>query len=154
MLLGVVAVAGIVWLMLPSEEERILQQIENLAEAASIEAGESALIRAARGARLAGHFTERARVDLGRPFQVLEGRAALTALATALRVPPDGIAVAILDATVNFERRLMVATGSMTARAASQSIAGEELFGVRTFTLTLRHVDGEWLIDDMRAVDP
>lgn len=151
---GLLAAIGIVWLLLPSEEDRIRQRLDDLAATASVEAGESPLIRAARATRLANHFTEDARVDLGGPFELLQGRDALTALAAGLRLPQGGIAVEVLDTAVRVDGSATGATASMTAQVSTRATARDALLEAREVAVRLLKVDGEWLVDDMRAVDP
>ena len=150
--LGVVAVAGAVWVLFPTEENRILSRLESLAEAASLEPDPSPIGRAARGARIAAYFTEGARIDLGAPFRAIEGRDALTGLLAALRVPDDGINVTFFDATVTFDRRMLIASGRLSARATSCSSAGEEIYAARLLDVALRQIDGDWLVEDLRVV--
>ena len=152
-MVGLIAATGIGWVLLPSEEDRIRRQLDDLAETASVEAGESPLIRTARAARIANHFTQHAHVDLGGPFEPLQGRAALTALVVGLRLPQEGIAVEILDTAVRVDGSSTGATASMTAQVSTRATARDALLEAREVAVRLRKVDGEWLVDDMRAVD-
>ncbi len=146
---GVVAIAGIAWTVLrPTEEDRIVRRLEQLAEAASLQPGESPLVRAARGARIAGYFIDDAHVELGPPFETVDDRNALLGLSTALRLLDDGVTVMLADVIVRFDRRLLLATGTLTARATSPD--GQEILGIRTYEVGLRQVEGEWLIHDLR----
>ena len=151
--IGLVVVAGAVWVMLPTEEKRILSRLESLAEAASLEPDESPIDRVARGARIAAYFTEQARINLGAPFTAIEGRDALASLLTALRVPDGGVNVTFVEATINFDRRLLIASGRLVARATSQASPVEAVYGVRPLDVALRQIEGDWLVDDLRAVD-
>ena len=147
--LGVVAVAGIAWTVLrPTEEDRIVRRLAQLAEDASLQPGESPLVRAARGARIAGYFTDDAHVELGPPFEAVDDRGALVGLTTALRLLDEGVTVTLGDVTVRFDRRLLLATGALTARATSSG--GQEILGIRAYEVGLRQVEGEWLIHDLR----
>ena len=147
--LGVVAVAGLGWVLLrPTEEDRIVRRLEQLAQDASLETGESPLVRAARGARIAGYFTDDAHVELGPPFEVVDDRDALVGLTTALRLLDDGVTVTLADVTVRFDVRLLLATGALTARATTSG--GQEILGIRAYEVGLRQVEGEWLIHDLR----
>ena len=151
-ILSLVVAALVLRAWLPSEEARIRRQFEQLAETASVEAGETALIRAARAARLGTYFTERARVALGGSYAEIEGRDAVTGLAAGLRLPQTGVVVEVLDTEVTVEADSSRAAASMTAQATTISSAGEEQFEAREFAVRLLKVDGEWLIDEMRAV--
>ena len=121
--LGLVAVAGIAWTVpRPTEEDRIVRRLEQLAEAASLQPDESPIVRAARGAQIGAFFTEDARVDLGTPFQAVDGRDALVGLvAAALRLSAESITVTLTDLSVRFDRRLLLATGTFTARGMSST---------------------------------
>ena len=151
-IVGLAVAALVVRSLLPSEEARIRRQFQQLAETASVEAGETALIRAARAARLGAYFTDQAGVDLGGTYEAIQGRDAVTALAAALRLPESGLVVEILDTEVTVDAESSQAAASMTAQATTFSSAGEEQFDAREFVVRLRKVDGEWLIDEMRAV--
>ncbi len=148
-LLGVVAVAGIAWTVLrPTEEDRIVRRLEQLAQDASLQTGESPLVRAARGARIAGYFTDDAHVELGPPFEAVDDRDGLVGLTTALRLLDDGVTVTLADVSVRFDIRLLLATGTLTARATSPG--GQEMLGIRAYEVGLRQIEGEWLIHDLR----
>ena len=151
---GIVAVAGAAWVVFPTEEKRILSRLESLAEAASLEPDESPVARAVRGARIGAYFTEQARINLGAPFRAVQGRDALIGFLSALRVPDHEITVTFVDATVSFDRRLLIANGRLTALATSRSSAGEEIYCSRPLDVALRRIDGDWLVDDLRTIDP
>jgi hypothetical protein len=144
-----------VWFLALGEEARVRRQLDPLAETASVEPGESALIRAARATRVARYFTEHARLDLGEPYRPIEGRDALMGLASAIRLPPGGILVEIKTAALTLDEAAKRATVEMTAEvesASSSSGGGERLLDGREFLVRLVMVDGEWLIEEMRAI--
>ena len=151
--IGPVAVVATVWFMLPTEEKRILGRLESLAEAVSFESEESPIEREALGARIAAYFTERARINLGAPFTAIEGRDALTGLLTALRVPDGGVNVTFVEITINFDRRLLIASGRVIARVTLRASPVESIYGERPLDVALRQIEGDWLVDDLHAVD-
>ena len=149
---AVLAAGLAVWLLAPSEETGVRRQLDSLAETASVEPGETALIRAARAARVALHFTELTRLDLGEPYQPIEGRDALTGLAAAMRLPTGGVMVEIASADVTLDDAGTRATVEMTAEVESATAAGDRLLDGREFLVRLVKVDGEWLIEEMQAL--
>ena len=151
---AVVLVAGLaVWVLAPSEEGRVRRQLDALAESASVEPGESALIRAARAARVGSYFTDQVRLDLGEPYRPVAGRDALTGLAAAIRLPTGGIRVEIARADVTLDETGSRATVEMTAEVESSSSGGgERMLDGRDFLVRFVKVDGEWLIEELRAI--
>ena len=145
---GAAAAAVALWLLLPAQEDGVLEPVRGLAQAAATGAGAPQPMGAERGARLAAFFTAEASVDLGPPFPPAAGRDALAALAAALVVPAGGLRIALLDAEVGVDRRLLLANAAVTLRAASAD--GGEVLGERTYEVALRQRDGAWLIHDVR----
>lgn len=150
---GLVVATGIGWVLLPSEEDRIRWQLDDLAETVSVEAGELLVIRRARAVRIANYFTEYARVDLGWSFEPLQGREAVTAVAAEFRLPLEGIKVTILDTSIRVDGSSTGAIAAMTAQVSTRAVARDAALEVREVAVRLRKVNGEWLVDDMRAVD-
>ncbi len=146
---AVAAVGGVVWLALPaSDESEVLAPVRELARTAAVGAGTRGALGAERAGRLAAFFTAEASADLGPPFPAAEGRDALAATAAALVVPAGGLAIAILDAEVSVDRRLLLANATVTLRATSAD--GGERLGERTYEVALRRRGGAWLIHDLR----
>lgn len=139
--------------MLPTEEALIIRKLEHLADAVSIGRDDYLLARAAHGARIGSHFTVDASIDLGRPFQPMEGRQALANFVTSLSMPSDGVYVTVFDMSVTFDRRLLIATGRLSACVSSQSSGDEGVYRVRLFDIMLRQIDGDWLVQDLRVVN-
>ena len=150
-LLGALAaVAAAIWLLWPAEtdEDRVVAHVRQLAGAGRVEAGAGPRIGADRAARLAAFFTPQASVDLGPPFVPAEGRDAVAAAAAALPVPDGGLDIELLAAEASVDRRLLLATATVTARASTAD--GGEVVGERTYAVAFRQRDGGWLVHDVR----
>ena len=146
---GAAGAVAIFWLLLPaSDEGEVLAPARELARTAAVEAGMPGPIGADRAAGLAAFFTAEASVDLGPPFLPAEGRDALAATAAAVAVPAGGLAIALLDAEVSVDGRLLLANATVTLRATSAD--GREVWGERTYDVALRQRGGAWLIHDVR----
>ena len=61
-----------------------------------------------------------------------------------------GIDVTFLDATVSFDRRLLIATGRLTVSIK----ANEKNYGIQTCDVVLRQIEGNWLVTGFRIVVP
>ena len=61
-----------------------------------------------------------------------------------------GIDVTFVDATVSFDRRLLIATGRLMVSIKTN----EKNYGMQTFDVVLRQIEGNWLLTDLRVVVP
>jgi len=61
-----------------------------------------------------------------------------------------GIDVTFLDATVSFDRRLLIATGRLTVSIKTN----EKNYGIQTCDVVLRQIEGNWLLTGFRIVVP
>lgn len=148
LVLGAAGAVVVFWLLLPAEEDGVLEPVRGLAQAAATASGAPQPMGAERGARLAAFFTPEASADLGPPFPPAEGRDAIAARAAALSLPAGGLRITLADAEARVDGRLLLANATVTLRAASAD--ERELWGERTYDLALRQRDGAWLIHDVR----
>jgi hypothetical protein len=151
----VVIVGGLAWGYLafrPSDERRIQNQLTGLAELASVDPDETALVRAARAAGLSRFFTPQTTIELGEPFPPITGSDALPGLAVRLRTPPEGVLVEFVDVSIQLAPDAASAEASVLARAWKRDVS--ELIDERDLTMTFRKVEDEWLIDVVRGVEP
>ena len=148
----VVAVGAVAWLMPPSEEDEVLAPLRRLVQAAGTEAGAPRRMGADRGTRLAAFLTPEAVVDLGPPLAPAAGRDALIAAAAALPVPAGGLEIALLEADVSVDRRLLLANATVTVQATTAD--GREVLAERTYEVALRRRDGVWLIHALGPAPP
>lgn len=156
----VVALGGAVlgwalWTWWPSEARRIRRRLDELAETASVPAGESALARLARAAQIGRFFTEDLVIDLGPPYPPLRGRGALVGLASRLEPPPGGAQVAFTDVAVTVAPDGATATATLTATGSVvDRVTRDTIVEARALQVGLRQLDGEWLIAAVKAVSP
>ena len=61
-----------------------------------------------------------------------------------------GLTVTFLDATVSFDRRLLIATGHLKVSVETS----QKNYGTRVFDVALRQIEGNWILTDLRVVVP
>ena len=149
LLLGVGLVTVIAWLNIPSEEDRIVGQLRDFTKAVSVGPDTAPIEIAAREQKLLTYVAEDAQIDLGMPFSPIHRRGALNVLFDEPSVD-GGIAVNFLDATINFDRRLLLASGRLRVFIETN----EKNYGMRVFDVALRQVQDSWLLTDLRVVVP
>ena len=149
LLLGVGLVTVIVWLNMPSEEDRIVGQLRDFTKAVSVGPDTAPTEIAAREQKILTYVAEDAQIDLGAPFRSIHRRSALDVLFDEPSVD-DGIAVNFLDATINFDRRLLIASGRLRVFVETN----EKDYGMRVFNVALRQVQDNWLLTDLHVVVP
>lgn len=148
-LLGVGLVTVIAWLNIPSEEDRIVGQLRNFTKAVSVGPDTVPTEIAAREQKILTYVAEDAQIDFGAPFRSIHRRSALDVLFDEPSVD-GGIAVNFLDATINFDRRLLIASGRLRVFIETN----EKDYGMRVFDVALRQVQDSWLLTDLHVVVP
>ena len=148
-LLGIGILGIIVWLSVPDEEDLIVEQLRNFTDTVSFEANTDPTASLAREAQIMTYFTEDAHIDVGMPLSAVLGRSAL-ATGFQERSLDAGITVTFLDATVSFDRRLLIAAGRLEVSVEMN----QKNYGARVFDVALRQIDGNWLLTDLRVVVP
>ena len=145
LLLVAAVVAGTVRAWLASDRRLIERQLDRLAAAASVIGSEVPVARMAAAARVGEFFTSDVIISADDGSSTIGGRDAVTALAMqargasgALRVSFDDVQIALTDSTG--------ATVYMTASASSRDAQGAGLLDAREVSVTLRKVEGAWLI--------
>lgn len=152
-ILVAVAVAGFfLWrAFLPSEEKMIRKQLADLARAASFTPNESPLAKLSNSQWFARFFAPDADVvaDVpGRGSQTFSGRDEIAQAAFAARSYGSGFAVKFMDIVVKLNPDKETAAVDFTARA---QIGAEQDSWVQEIKLTLKKVDGKWLITHAEA---
>ena len=167
--------------LFPSEEQKIVRRLEELADAASADTEPNPIIQMASAARVGRYFTEDVVVDRGDGSEPLRGRDSITALAAQARtaiqdlnvrftdvdimVPTADSATAHLTLVISGRERNNAAS-SPDARPSGSSVPGRmtpgsSLLGVGApgshfdaceLNVTLTKVDGEWLIARVERV--
>ena len=95
------------------------------------------------------YVAEDAQIDLGTPFRSIHRRSALDVLFDE-PIANGGIAVNFLDTTINFDRRLLIASGRLRVSIETN----EKNYGMRVFDVALRQVQDSWLLTDLHVVVP
>jgi hypothetical protein len=139
------------WLVLfPSPEKVIARQFEKLAHAASVRPGEGSLPRLAGAQTVGGFFSTNVEMNIdlpGRRQQITMSRddivqAVMLAMSGGLTVKfPD------INVTVDADQETAQADITVEARAP-----GEQDMMVQEMKVTLRKIDGRWLITRVQTV--
>ena len=167
--------------LFPSEEQKIVRRLEELADAASTDTEPNPIIQMANAARVGRYFTEDVVIDRGDGSEPLRGRDSIIALAAQagaaiqdlhvrctdvdITVPTADSATAHLTLVISGRERNNAA-GSPDAGTSSSGVqggmtSGSSLLGVgapgshfdaRELNVTLKNVDGEWLIARVERV--
>lgn len=156
-LAGILALLVVIWgvrALFPSEARRIRQRLDELAETASIEAGEPPLVRMSRAARIGRYFIEDAVVDLGDPFRPIRGREAVIGAAARIPVRQEGVTFEFVDVQVVVPPDEQTATVRLTAQSSGLDFrTGDHVIEARELDMTLRQLEGEWLIARVDGIE-
>ena len=147
--LGIGVFGMVVWLNIPSEEDLIVRKLRNFTEVVSFNPDTAPTERLARGAQILTYFTEDAQIDIGMPLRAVHGRSALVAFLEETGLD-TGLTVTFLDATVSFDRRLLIATGHLKVSIETS----QKNYGTRVFDVALRQIEGNWILTNLRVVVP
>jgi hypothetical protein len=155
-LLLLAAVAGLgFWLwtvFFPSPEKVVQKEIAGLAATATLKAGDSNLIRAAKAANLAGLFATNAQIILNvpdLPNRTLSGREEIRETALGGFANITTLNVRFLDVTVRIGADKQTADVDCTGEVN----AGDKRdFGVQELHFQLKKIDGNWLITLVETV--
>jgi hypothetical protein len=143
-----VLVAGIfLWrALLPNDEKIIRKRLTDLAVTASFAPNESPLARLSNSQWFASFFTPDADIvaDVpGHSSQTFAGRDEIAQAAFAARSYTSGFSVKFLDIVVKLDPSKQTAAAEFTARG---QLNGEKDSWVQEIKLTMKKVDGKWLI--------
>ena len=153
-IVAVLVVAGFwVWrTFFPGPEEAIRKQLTGLAQAASFSGNEAPLARLANAQKMAGFFTTDVEVTVdipGRSQQTFSGREEVMQAAVAARSTVSGLRVDFLDMIITVLPDGQSALVNLTARA---KVPTEKDFYVQELKLSLKKVQGDWLIFRVETV--
>jgi hypothetical protein len=147
--------------MFGGEEGRIVRMLEAAAEDASVESEESPVVRMAGAARLGRYFTEDFAVGAEVSPGTIRGRDGVVAVAAQARAAVAGLRVRVTDVDVTLsspDTATAYLTLTVSGRepapggvGAPSPQAPSGMLDARELLVTLRHVDGDWLI---ARVDP
>jgi hypothetical protein len=153
-LVALLVAAVVAWRLWPGEERRIRTRLDALAAGLSIAPGEAGLARLTRAAGVRSFFTEDVAVEVADdPGLTIRGREEIAGYVARLTVPPEGTRVELIevDTQVDADRRSadVRATTRIVVRGTTDP---PSILDARTIGLTLRKVEGEWLIANARVM--
>ncbi len=135
-----------------SPEEIVRKRLKAVAETASFTAEESPLSRLANAQKLSGFCTLDVEVTVDTPRgdqRTITGRDEILQAAGGVRSALKGLLIEFLDMEVALGPDKVSAVVNLTARA---SIPNDRDDYIQELKLTLRKVDGEWLISKVETV--
>jgi hypothetical protein len=136
----------------PGPEARIREQLAQLEELVSYEAGEGDLAKLGKVKRLGGLFTEDVKIQL-KGFagaRTVSGRKQVQQAAMAARSQAKSLEASLHDITVQLAEDKMSATAEATGRA---KLSGERSSVVQDFLFTFEKTEEGWLIAKVRTVE-
>ncbi|MGP8236692.1 MAG: hypothetical protein ACLQVW_14940 [Limisphaerales bacterium] len=149
----VAALAGWGWLALhPSPERLIRKQLAGVAHAVSFGPGQGSLVKLANAERLAGYFSTNVDVQINVPIHEehrLVGRDEVQQAALGARASLHALNITFPDVTVMVNSDQESAVADLTLEAQSE---GEMDRFVQEMKVTLRKIDGKWLIVKVETV--
>lgn len=153
LLVIVVALGAWAWVALhPSPERLIRRQLEGVARAASFGPGQGYLAKLAGAQRLADFFSTNIEVHIdvpGHQGHTLAGREEIQQAALASRASVQSLTVTFPDVTVIVDSDQESAVADLTLQAR---VAGEQEMIVQEMKVTLRKINGQWLIIKVETV--
>jgi len=154
-LLALSAVAAIAWLVLGgSEEQRILDKLEQVRVLAEVREPENALVQLERARQLSELFSTQTRYDLttlGHGITQIDSRAVLTERIVAGRSRLVSLELTLLAPTVAIDGDR--ATVGVTGTALGATRDGEGQFmDVHRVEIGLVREDGDWLVSGARHI--
>lgn len=151
--LACVAVIGwLAYLWWPGEERLIRGRLDALAETLSASPGDAGLAQVARVAGLASYFAPDVQLRFG--TQAIESREMLLGLVSRWTPPSDGFSVEFVDVTVTLQEPPQAAEVYLTATLSSRDPrTGEPAVDAREAVLTMRKLEGEWVISSVVGAD-
>ena len=157
LLVALVLVAGTYFALRPwlSGDERVVREnLRELAEAASFEAAEQRGARLGLAASIGRFFTPDVTIDIGAPFHAIRGRDAVMALAATAPVPRRGVRIEFVDVQVWMGEDRQSAVAYLTATGAASDQTGESSVDARELEMGFRKMDGEWLVERIKEINP
>lgn len=154
LLVIVIGLGGWLWIYLnPSPEEAIRRQLKGLAAAASFEAGEGMIARAAGAQKLAGFFAAEVSLNMEPreyfPEQISRAEIAQQALYLRSQKEIHSFKVKILDPVITVGLDQKAAIVELTLHAETE---GEKHLIVQEMKIMMRAVEDDWVIVRMETV--
>ena len=152
-ILGAGAVAVLVWLLLPTEEARIMHRLEQLAGVVNESFTDSSSARNTYSVRVASFFSMNASIRFEEQVREIYGRNAVARFVSRFRSPGDLLDVTVLDMSFDFDRRLLIAQGRAAVQVSGLSPVGQTMESRYLFDVVLRQLDGRWFVQELRSTD-
>ena len=156
-MLAIAACAG-GCMFLPGDKRKIVNQLNELAEAASADVQENAVIRMADAARVSRYFTGEVVIDTGQNSEpMIQGRDRVAILVTQAQAAVENLQIRFTDVDITVSAS-DTATAHLTlvlsgrprehggSEASASSLDAQELL------LAFRKVDDDWLIAHVEVV--
>lgn len=155
-ILLVVALAGGGWLAwqwwFPGDEAQIRAVLDRIADGVGSEAGDTRLARVARATALQDELDETIVVELGPPFERLDGRQRVMGAVARVTAAMEGLEVELADVDVVVGANRQEAAVTLTAEAQFEQAGGSRGFEARELHLTFRRAEGRWVVDGVTLV--
>lgn len=135
----------------PSDETRIVQRLEQLADEVTRSAADPS-VGLARAARMAAYFTTDVVIDPGGGVPALHGREALLAVAGSVQPRTGSMRVALEDADVKLVHRDS-ADVTLTVTVTRNGGTPEASFDAREFAVGMVRQQDDWLVARVTAID-
>lgn len=147
----VAAVVGYRWWTSP--ERQVRRVLAGVADGLSHDAPASGLGAVAAASALQEYFSPDVTIESMRPTAAINGRDALLATAARLRSTMPSLRVEFVDLQITVGTDQQSGDVNCTAMATLQDRAGQETVDAREVIITMRVVDGRWVITRARAVE-
>jgi hypothetical protein len=152
--LAAAAVAGLVWWLLPGDERRIRALLHEVAGELTVAAGEEALARAARAARIGQRLSPDVRIEEAGTARALDGRDDVVGVLATGFAAAGLVTVDLLELEVDVADDGLRATARAVARVSRQgrldaSPEAEDW----PLELELEQVDGTWFVARVVAIE-
>jgi len=152
--LAAAAVAGLVWWLLPGDERRIRALLHEVAGELTVAAGEEALARAARAARIGQRLSPDVRIEEAGTARALDGRDDVVGVLATGFAAAGLVTVELLELEVDVAADGLRATARAVARVSrtdqpDASSAAEDW----PLELELEKVDGTWFVARVVAIE-
>jgi len=151
--IGVVVAAILVFVLWPSDADRIKTQFEYLAENIAKSPGESPLTSGAKAKRIRTVFTDTVTLHAPAYGYVRDLPASdLPALALSARAPYRELSLDFYDATIAFPQKDQ-ADARVTARLRGRLPSGENVEDFQELNCRLHKVEGAWRFASIEVVE-
>jgi ketosteroid isomerase-like protein len=142
------------WRFWPGEDKKVRARIDALAQELSVPAGEGAVPRAMRASGVRRFFTSDVAIELSDGAgTTVRGRDAIAGYVARMTVPPEGTRVQLLDVQISVQPDKLWADARLDVRLlAGKPPEGPPVLDARMIAVTLRKVDGAWLIYNARVM--